>query len=67
MEKAQPIADTKQLPEIDRRIDQLTKLKDKIFPAVMANIDKQSKKNSIANEKALANKKSRRGTMLRHV
>ena len=39
VEKAQPIADTKQLPEIDRRIDQLTKLKDKIFPAVMANID----------------------------
>ena len=39
VEKAQPIADTKQLPEIDKRIDQLTKLKDKIFPAVMANID----------------------------
>ena len=39
VEKAEPITDTKQLPEIDSRIDQLTKLKDKIFPAVMANID----------------------------
>ena len=39
VEKADFIADSKQLPEINRIIEQLTKLKDEIFPAVMANID----------------------------
>ena len=39
VEKADFIADSKQLPEINGRIQQLTKLKDELFPAVMANID----------------------------
>ena len=39
VEKADVIAGSKQLPEINGRIEQLTKLKEEIFPAVMANID----------------------------
>ena len=39
VEKADFIAGSKQLPEINGRIEQLTKLKEEIFPAVMANID----------------------------
>ena len=60
MEKADAIVDIEQLPEVDQRIEQMSKVKDEVFPAVKANIIK-------AQAKQKEQYRKRRGLVKQHI